>query len=203
MSDVPEDLSLTTRQVRAAQGGDRGALDELLRRYLPRVRRIVACRMGKVRRDMVDLDDLVQETFADVVAGFDRFEQRTEGAFLNWIASCILNNIRDQARRGKALKRGEGRVHAFADLGDTYLTDSIFAGKEASPSENIRTHETEEHLERALLSLSERYREAINLRVFCQMSYREIAEIMGLPSENTANVLFLRARDKLQKILST
>ena len=33
------------------------------------------------------------------------------------------------------------------------------------------------------------------------MPYAEIAESMGLPSENTANVLFLRARAELQKRL--
>ena len=31
------------------------------------------------------------------------------------------------------------------------------------------------------------------------MSYRQVAETMGLPSENTTNVLFLRARAELRK----
>ncbi len=43
------------------------------------------------------------------------------------------------------------------------------------------------------------YREVICLRAYCGMSYREIAKAMGLPSENTANVLFLRARAELRK----
>ena len=34
------------------------------------------------------------------------------------------------------------------------------------------------------------------------MSYREIAERLELPSENTANVLFLRARKKLEGLLA-
>ena len=45
------------------------------------------------------------------------------------------------------------------------------------------------------------YREVISLRAYCGMSYREIAESMGLPSENTANVVFLRARSELRSRL--
>ena len=198
-----DDLSLTTQQVRAAQDGDGLALNELLRRYLPRVRRIVASRMGKPRSEFVDHDDVVQETFTDVITSIQTFEPRSEGAFCNWLASCVVNNIRDLARRGNAIKRGRGEVQNFADLGETYLTDSLFEGREPTPSAVARKSETEEALERAMLSLSDRYREAINLRVYCQMSYREMAEVMGLPSENTANVLFLRAREKLSKLLSS
>ena len=54
-----------------------------------------------------------------------------------------------------------------------------------------------------LLAIDARYREIICLRAYCRMPYREIAESMGLPSENTANVLFLRARAELQKRLGS
>ncbi len=59
-------------------------------------------------------------------------------------------------------------------------------------------NETEEQLEAALRGLGSRYREVISLRVYCGMSYREIAAAMELPSENTANVLFIRARTELR-----
>ena len=59
--------------------------------------------------------------------------------------------------------------------------------------------ETEERLERLLAGLDARYREVLSLRCYCGMSHREIAEAMELPSENTANALFLRARKALQR----
>jgi DNA-directed RNA polymerase specialized sigma24 family protein len=52
-----------------------------------------------------------------------------------------------------------------------------------------------------MLCLSPRYREVIALRVHGEMSYREIAAAMDLPSDNTANALFLRARQKLTRVL--
>ncbi len=60
---------------------------------------------------------------------------------------------------------------------------------------------TEERLEQVLLTIDPRYREVICLRAYCRMPYKEIAASMGLPSENTANVLFQRARAELQKRL--
>jgi len=80
----------------------------------------------------------------------------------------------------------------------SYLTHSII-GDADSPSHLGRTHETEARLEAGLRSLRPVYREVICLRAYCGMSYREIAKAMGLPSENTANVLFLRARAELRK----
>lgn len=45
--------------------------------------------------------------------------------------------------------------------------------------------------------LGPRHREVLGLRLHLGLGFREIAEVMKLRSENTANVLFLRARQKL------
>ena len=196
-----EDRSVTERQVRDAQQGDAEALDELFTRYLPRIRRIVASRVGRTVRAMADLDDLVQETVQDALLSIERFEHESDGAFCHWLACCVENNVRDQVRRRRSLKRGEDRVRPFVDLAESSLTDWVFAGNEPTPSEHARGHETEERIERALLSLDERYREVINLRLHCGLSYREVSERMGMRSEKTASVLFVRARSKLRKLL--
>ena len=68
-------------------------------------------------------------------------------------------------------------------------------------SKAARDHEDEERVEAAMLQLSPRHREVIALRVHGEMSHREIAAAMDLPSDNTAHALFLRARHKLTRIL--
>ena len=80
----------------------------------------------------------------------------------------------------------------------SYLTQTILDGAD-SPSHVARIHETEARLETGLRRLRPVYREVICLRAYCRMSYREIAKAMGLPSEKTASVLFLRARAELRK----
>jgi len=195
-------LNKTQAQVAAAQGGDREALNDLFARYLPRVRRIVASRMGQRLHELFDHEDLIQDALGSAIGGLQRFEHRSEGSFCNWLAQCVENTMRNHARHDAALKRGGGRVKRFADFSDS-LAESIFAdGKGLPPSGRARAREDEERIEAALLRLNQRYREVINLRVYCEMSYQEIAETMNLTTENTANVLFLRARHQLGKMLS-
>ena len=63
-----EDFSLTTAQVRVAQDGDRAALEDLFRRYLPRVARIVAARMGRGWRELgLDVDLVLARTGSNPV----------------------------------------------------------------------------------------------------------------------------------------
>lgn len=195
------DLSLTQKQLRAAQGGDGEALDDLFARYLPRVRAMVASSMGRSLRQMVDVEDLVQDTFRDAVRGLDELRTDSEGLFVHWLSRTVENNVRDQLRRGSALRRGAGQVRAFADLGQSTLSESLFAGREHAASQVARGREAEERVERAMLRLGERYRRVISLRVHGELSYQEIAEVMGLTSENTANVLFLRARRRLGELI--
>ena len=196
-----EDFSLTSAQVRAAQDGDREALEELFRRYLPRVTRIVAARMGRGWRELGLDDDIVQETFLDAFAALSSGKIQDEAAFCAWLARCAENNIRDQVRHGRSDKRGGGAVHRFADLGESCLGESMLGGDDPTPSQHATANETEAALEQALLGLDPRYREVICLRAYCGMSYREIAETMGIPSENTANALFFRARAELRERL--
>ena len=196
-----EDFSLTTAQVRAAQDGDREALEDLFRRYLPRVARIVSMRMGQGWREVGLDDDIAQETFLDAFAALKNGKIRDDAAFCAWLARCAENNIRDQVRHGRSAKRGGGAVHRFADLGESCLGESILGGDDPTPSQYATANETEAALEQALLGLDPRYREVICLRAYCGMSYRQIAETMGIPSENTANALFFRARAELRERL--
>lgn len=195
-------LAQTAQQVRAAHDGSTTAMENLFKRYLPQVRGIVAARMGRRLRALVELDDMVQESMRLAIAGLDRFEYRSEGAFRHWLAACVENAIRKEVRTQDAAKRGKGQVQRIADFATTRLAESLFPDGGPGVSEAARNREDEARVEAAMLQLSTRYREVIALRVHGEMSYREIAEAMQLPSENTANVLFLRARQKLTRILN-
>ena len=198
---IAENFHSTVVQVRAAQDGDRDAMDQLFRRYLPRVSRIVAARMGRGWRELNLDEDIVQETFLDAFTALRDGKITDEAAFCSWLARCVQNNVQDELRRGRADKRGGGDVRRFADLATTWLAESMLEGDGATPSQFATARETEERLEQVLLTIDPRYREVICLRAYCRMPYKEIAASMGLPSENTANVLFQRARAELQKRL--
>ncbi len=194
-------LAQTAEQVRAAKDGSGTAMEGLFERYLPQVRGIVAARMGQRLRAVIELDDMVQESMRLAVGSIEQFEHGTEGSFRNWLAACVENAIRNEVRKQGAIKRGVGRVQRVADLAQSRLAESLFLDATPSASQAARNREREEQIETALLQLGPRYREVIALRVHGEMSHREIAEEMGLPSENTANALFVRARRKLLGVL--
>ena len=135
------------------------------------------------------------------IAGLQRFEYRSEGAFRHWLATCVENAIRKAVRFQGAARGGRRQVQRVADLASTRLAESLFPDGGPGVSAAARGREDEERVEAAMLQLSPRYREVIALRVHGELSHREVAAAMGLPSENTANALFLRARQKLSRIL--
>lgn len=201
MSDSEDGLSLTRIQVRAARGGDRDALNDLLQRYLPWVRQTVALRLGKPVRACTDIDDLVQESLLDAFVSLDRFEDRSEGSFRNWLASIALNNVRDAGRRAACHKPGV-RARPLAETYHTASPGLVAEATDARPSVIARANELEERIESAMLALSETHRETLILRDRCDMDYGEIAARLGFKNADTARALHSRALAHLQDRLA-
>jgi len=181
------DFVQTTMMVRAAQGGDRDALEALFARYLPRVRRIVAARMGKSLREMTTDDDLVQESLLDALQAITARSLGSEGSFRHWLARCVENNVRDGCRRAGVAAR------VFAPRS----TDAV--ARAPMPSEEVANQELDPRLETALLALRVEHREVVVLRLLCEMSFAEIAATMGYSSAVTARSWFARAMRKLRE----
>ncbi|MBI1850249.1 MAG: sigma-70 family RNA polymerase sigma factor [Planctomycetes bacterium] len=201
MSD--DELGMTLVQLRAAREGDRAALNDLLARYLPWVRQIVALTLGRPLAQCGDLDDIVQESLLEAFQTLERSDQRTEGSFRYWLARLAENNVRDHIRRTKAKKRGGGHAPLFADCGRSTLAESMLPGLQPTPSEVAIGRELEAKLEATLLRLDDRYREVIVLRKMCGMSFKEIADAMGFTKEVTARSIFFRAWGKFNELVRT
>ncbi|MBI4606901.1 MAG: sigma-70 family RNA polymerase sigma factor [Planctomycetes bacterium] len=193
------DFGTTLRLVDAAQKGDSRALEDLFTRYLPRVRQIVALRLGRKLRQLLEVEDVVQETLLVVLRGLHRFEARDEGSFRNWLARCVECEIATQARKHGAKKRGAGKALRFGDRDATLLHSSMIAAPGASPSQLARARELSERIEAALLDMPEHSRELIVLRNLCGMSYAEVAAALGFARESSARVAYFRALKKLKE----
>ncbi|MCA8956947.1 MAG: sigma-70 family RNA polymerase sigma factor [Planctomycetes bacterium] len=193
-------LEQTALLLSGAQAGDPGAAEELFRRYLPRVRRIVAARMGSRLAELVELDDILQETFLDACRSPSGWRGCTLGSFYNWLARSVENNIADQWRRARAAKRGSMRVRHFADLGATTHREAAFAGGGETPSRVLGNRELDARLERALLLLRDEFREVVILRILCEMSFEEIAAELQA-SEPTVRQWLSRALRQMRMTL--
>lgn len=192
------ELETTFQLVERAQGGDREAMESLFARYLPRVRQIVALRLGYRLKDLEAHEDIVQEGLLKAFQNLDRLEQRSAGSFRNWLSRCVVNAANDYLRRGRADKRGGGKVRAFSSLQSEDMSTIIFAGSDPTPSAVVGQKELQAVVEGAMLGLKEHHREIIILRLFCEMSYEEIGRTLGIEQEATVRKVFSRAMSELR-----
>jgi RNA polymerase sigma-70 factor (ECF subfamily) len=189
----------TIHLVRSAQQGDRRALEDLFARYLPRVRQIVAFRLGLRPSQLEEHEDIVQEALLDTFRNLERYEERSEATFRNWVSQCVVNAIRMHFRREGAEKRGKGKVRLFGSFESEDTSAIVFASNAATPSAIYADKELTAKVEAAILGLKEHWREVIVQRLFCEMSYAEIGAELGLREEATARKLFSRAMAELRR----
>src|SRR5262245_24615753 len=81
------------------KAGDDEALDRLLGRCLPALRRWAHGRLPSCARDLQETADLVQDTILSALKRLDRFEPRHEGALQAYLREALVNRIRDIIRK--------------------------------------------------------------------------------------------------------
>jgi RNA polymerase sigma factor (sigma-70 family) len=177
-------LESTLDLVQLAKAGDQTALERLIARCLPPLRRWASGRLPRWTRDLMDTDDLVQETVFRAVNRIGAFEPRHEGALQAYLRQAVMNRIRDEVRR-------KMRTPAQESLDDQYEQ------KQSSPLEEAIGHEAVERYEAALARLRPEDREAIIARVEMESSYEAVAQALGKPSPDAARMAVSRALVRL------
>ena len=102
LNDLQVDVESTFVLLDLVRAGDTRALDRLFSRYLTPLRRFAHGRLPAASRDMLDTNDLVQDTLVASLKHIDAFQPQREGALLAYLRQAIVNRVRDEARR----KRG-------------------------------------------------------------------------------------------------
>jgi RNA polymerase sigma-70 factor (ECF subfamily) len=189
-SDQPgENHDSSIHLLARARAGDRNALERLVERHRPALRRWAAGRLPRWARDRVDTDDLVQDTLMQTVKKIEAFEPRHNGALQAYLRQALQNRLRDEIRHQR-------RSPKRAELDDATVVD------EPSPLEMAVGQENLERYEAALTRLSDGDRELIVLRIEMGASYEELATAMGKPSPNAARVAVMRALLRLGEELA-
>jgi RNA polymerase sigma-70 factor (ECF subfamily) len=182
-------LDSTFDLVEQAKSGDKEALNRLFARFLPTLRRWASGRLPRWSRDLMDTDDLVQETVVRAVKRIDRFESRHEGALQAYLRQAIVNRIRDEVRRTK-------RTPGTTEL------DQNESDPGPSPLEAAIGTESLERYEAALARLRPEEREAIVARLEMDGTYQEVAQVLGKPSADAARMAVSRALLRLAEEMS-
>ena len=173
-------LDKTIDLVERAKSGDADALDRLFARFMPPLRRWASGRLPRWTRDLMDTDDLVQETVIRALKRIDHFESRHDGALQAYLRQAVVNRIRDEVRRSTRNPQGTELDENERDRG-------------ASPLDQAIGQEAVERYDAALARLRPDEREAIVARVEMDCSYQEVADALGKSSADAARMTVSRA----------
>ena len=179
LSDEP-----TMELVIRARGGDRMAVEALLQRCIPALKRWAHGRLPPAVRGSLDTGDLVQDAVLHALQRLDTFEPRHVGAMQAYLRQSVINRIRDEIRKIV-------RHPAAQELVDEYPSDAT------SPLEFAIRTESYDRYRQALGQLKPKDREMIVARVEAQWSLQEITQRFGMRTADAARMAVSRALQRL------
>ncbi len=152
--------------MRAAQDGDRAALDALLRRHHDRIHAV--CR--RLTGNEPDALDATQEALIAIARGIRRFDGRA--AFSTWAYRVATNASLDELRRRRRRPVLADDLDERAGPADE-ARQARSAGIEGLPDRLA--------IDAALARLPLEFRAPVVLRDLCDLDYAEIAEVLEIP----------------------
>jgi RNA polymerase sigma-70 factor, ECF subfamily len=149
----------------------------------------------RLTRNAADAEDLVQETFLRAYRGFHQFQEGTN--LKAWLYRILMNTFINTYRK----KQREPRTISEDEVEDWYLFSRMAdEGLEPSAETSVIESLPDEDVQQALQSLPEQFRAAVLLADVEGFSYKEIAEITGVPIGTVMSRLH-RGRKALEKRL--
>lgn len=164
--------------VEAALAGDEGSFEELVRHYQRPIFALVLRMCG----DPGEAPDVVQRIFLKAYIKLRTFRRRS--TFKTWLYAIAINLCRNELRR----RRRWGFPERIEDVEPRV---------EPGISEGLIGREQRRSLAEAVAGLPPKQRSVLVLRIYEELSFREIAESVGI-SENAAKVNFHHAVKRLR-----
>jgi len=172
---------------------DPRAFEELVDRYQHRLLSVLRHLCGNPE----EAEDLAQEVFLRVYRS--RKEYHPQAKFSTWMFT-IANNLAANAFRRRQRKPTVNLdVHESGPLGPR-PQETLVYDRAPAPEHQLDHHELSLVIQKALEQLNDRQRMAVVLNKFEDMSYQEIAEVMGMTVKAIKSLLS-RARTQLRDLL--
>lgn len=181
-SHLPDEL-LACR----AAAGRPDEFEELLRRYRNRVYRICYRMAGNAE----DAEDWAQECLVRVYQQLGRYDP--EMPFAPWLLRVVANTCIN-------LAKSRARRQGWMELGLDEETEH--AAPASDPAQSVLAWEDGRRIRATVLGLPPILRQAVVLRVMEELSFRELAEALGVPLQTAASRVrraLLQVRQKLER----
>jgi RNA polymerase sigma-70 factor, ECF subfamily len=149
----------------------------------------------RLTRNAADAEDLIQETTLRAYRGFHQFEEGTN--LKAWLYRILTNTFINSYRK----KQREPQTISDDEVEEWYLYSRLAEGGiEPSAEASVIEALPDEDVQAALSSLPDQFRIAVLLADVEGFSYKEIAEITGVPIGTVMSRLH-RGRKALEKRL--
>ncbi len=176
-----QNLKTDMQLVEDVRNGQRSSFSELVKRHQRGLLRLSM----RFMKDMDVAQDVVQEAFIKAYEKLNLFEGRA--SFKSWLYQITVNTARNKLRENR---------YDFSNIDDVHLSVSAVAETalvHAAVSEIIQTQ---------VDKLPFKQKTALVLRVYEDMSFAEIAEVMECPYD-TAKANYRHALMKLKEVFET
>jgi RNA polymerase sigma-70 factor (ECF subfamily) len=144
-----------------------------------------------------DAEDAVQES---VLKAFRAFDGHTGASHAAWLLAIVRNTCLTLIER----RRADGKVIVLSDLASGPALDRLEREAQAArleagpqPDEALLAEEQRRRVHAAIAALPLQFREVLVLREFHDLTYREIADVIGTPVGTVMSRL-ARARERLK-----
>ncbi len=168
--------------------GDMAAFEQLVERH----QALVAGTIGRMLGSNADVEDIAQQVFVRVWKSAKRYEPRAK--FTTWLLKITRNLVFNELRRRKR--------HATTPLQSELESEEMQLPDRSAqtPDASLLEGELQRSIEAAIGELPESQRMAVVLRRYEELSYEEIAEVLGQSVPAVKSLLF-RARTELRQRL--
>jgi len=182
--------------MRRIKTGDMEAFQQLVEAHQVKVVGTIARMLG----NEAEAEDIAQQVFLRIWNSAARYEPSAK--FTTWLYTIVRNLVFNETRRRQrhptvsldaAMESPDGGKGGLPEKPDPQVK---------SPDVSLLDHEMQEAIQQAIDSLPEVQRLAIVLRRYQDVSYEEMAEILGLTVPAVKSVLF-RARTELRERLKS
>lgn len=153
--------------------GDESALSVLIDRHQSKIFGFIYSKIG----DRDTTDDIFQDTFIKVIKTLKSNNYNEEGKFLPWVMRIAHNLVIDHFRKSK-------KMPLFRET-EEFSIFSIMTDQSLSMENQLITEQVELDLKRLIDELPSDQREVVLMRMYQDLSFKEIAELTGV-SINTA-----------------
>jgi RNA polymerase sigma-70 factor (ECF subfamily) len=166
--------------VKEVKMGNKAAYAELVKRHQKALYRLALRFTG----DHGSAEDIVQDSFVKAYQKLNSFEERS--SFKSWLFRIAINTSKNKLR---------SQSNHDVDI------ENVVVSVDSKIESDFEYKEVQEFINEEVQKLPDRQRMALTLRVFEDLSFQEIAQIMDCPYD-TAKANYRHAVLKLKKVLS-